>query len=145
MLSSPLSRKSAAACNTGAQIDTAALLRGAAEKVATGLVTSIYPIQIAAVQGDGTIVLNYGDGTVLPGQVLGVYAKGAAIIDPATGEAIGSDEQKLGFIRITEVNGRISRAVTHTPFAYAPAIGSIVRPASPADIKAMANPKKKKQ
>ena len=44
------------------QIDAAALLRSAADNVATDLVTTIYPIQIAAVEPDGTIVLNYGQG-----------------------------------------------------------------------------------
>ncbi len=136
-------KKSAAVCNGNAQIDTGALLRSAAEKVATALVTTIYPIQIAAVQGDGTIVLNYGEGTVQPGQVFGVYIKGRAIIDPATGEMIGNDEQKLGFIRITEINGRISRAVAHVPFSTVPPVGSIARPASPGDLQALKSKKKK--
>jgi hypothetical protein len=132
-------------CNGNAQIDTAALLRSAAERVATGLVTAIYPIQVAAVQSDGVIVLNYGEGTVQPGQVLGVYIKGGAIIDPATGEAIGNDEQKLGYIRITDVTGRISKAVAHGTLASAPAIGTIARPASAADLKSLSNQKKKKK
>ncbi len=37
-------QKSAAACGGSAQVDTSLLLRSAAEKVATGLVTAIYPI-----------------------------------------------------------------------------------------------------
>ncbi|HYD36956.1 MAG TPA: CsgG/HfaB family protein [Allosphingosinicella sp.] len=137
-------KKSAAVCNGNAQVDTGALLRSAAEKIATALVTTIYPIQIAAVQGDGTIVLNYGEGTVQPGQVYGIYAKGSAIIDPATGEMIGNDEQKLGFIRITDVTGRISRAVAHVPFTTPPAVGAIARPASAGDLQAL-NGKKKKR
>lgn len=137
-------QKSSTACGGTGQIDAGALLRSAAEKVATGLVTAIYPIQIAAVQSDGTIVLNYGEGTVQPGQVLGVYAKGNAIIDPATGEALGNDEQKLGFIRITDVNGRLSKAVAYVPFAAAPPVGSIARPASAADLQALGNSRKKK-
>ena len=138
-------QKSAAVCNGAAQVDVGALLRSSAEKIATALVTAIYPIQIAAVQADGTIVLNYGEGTVKPGQVLGVYAKGQAIIDPATGEAIGNDERKLGFIRITEINGRISRAVAQVPFATVPPVGSIARVATPADLQALSNDKKKKR
>lgn len=137
-------QKSAAACGGSAQIDLAVLLRSAAEKVASGLVTSVYPIQIASVAGDGTIVLNYGEGTVLPGALLAVYSKGAAVIDPATGETIGNDETKLGFIRITEVNGRISKALAVSPFTTAPAIGSIVRPATVADAAALNKPVKKK-
>jgi hypothetical protein len=66
-----------------------------------------------------------------------------AIIDPATGEMIGNDEQKLGFIRITDVTGRISRAVAHAPFASTPPVGSIARPASPGDLQALKSKKKK--
>jgi curli biogenesis system outer membrane secretion channel CsgG len=124
----------AGTCGGGdGQIDTATLMRGAADKVATALVTSIYPIQVAAVQPDGSVVLNYGEGALVPGAVLGVYAKGAAIVDPATGESIGSSETKLGYVRVTEVTGRISKAIPISQFSGAPAVGSIVRPANPAD------------
>ncbi|HEY0147788.1 MAG TPA: CsgG/HfaB family protein [Allosphingosinicella sp.] len=137
-------KKSEASCQGNAQVDAGALLRSAAEKVATELVTAIYPIQVAAVQGDGVFVLNYGEGTVQPGQVFGIYTKGVAIMDPATGEPIGHDEQKLGFIRVTDVNGRISKAVAQAPLSASPPVGAIVRPASAADLKILANPKKKK-
>ncbi len=93
---------------------------------------------------DGTVVLNYGEGAVQPGAIMAVYAKGAAIVDPATGETIGNDEVKLGFVRISEVNGRISKAVPASVFASGPAIGSIVRPATDADLRAMAKPGKRK-
>jgi len=138
------SRKSAAVCGGTGQVDVAALLRSAAEKVASGLVTAIYPIQVAAVQADGTIVLNYGDGTVQAGQIYAIYTKGRSIIDPATGEAIGNDEQRVGFIRVTDVNGRISRAVAHVPFAAAPMVGSIARLANPADLQALSKDRKKR-
>lgn len=137
-------QKSAAACDGSAQVDLAVLLRSASEKVASGLVTAIYPIQIASVLGDGTVVLNYGEGTVLPGTLMAVYSKGAAIIDPATGESIGNDEVKLGFIRVSEVNGRISKAVPVSAFANALSIGAIVRPATQADTAALSKPGKKK-
>jgi hypothetical protein len=137
-------QKSTTACGANGQIDAGALLRSAAEKVATGLVTAIYPIQIAAVQSDGTIVLNYGEGTLQSGEVLGVYAKGNAIIDPATGEAIGNDEQKLGFIRVVDVTGRISRAVAYVPFTASPPVGSIARPATQADLQILGNTRKKR-
>jgi hypothetical protein len=120
-------------------------LRAAAERVATGLVTAIYPIQIAAVQGDGTMVLNYGEGTVQAGQVLGLFTKGQVIIDPATGEPLGNDEQRIGFIRVTEVTGRMSKAVAHTPFPATPAVGSIARFASASDLSALSGDKKKKR
>lgn len=127
-------QKSAAVCNGTPQIDHALLFRSAADKIATALVTTIFPIQIAAVQGDGTIILNYGEGAVTLGKTMGVFSKGQAIIDPATGERIGDDEQLIGLIQITDVTARFSKATATAGFAEPPTVGSIVRLATPNDI-----------
>jgi curli biogenesis system outer membrane secretion channel CsgG len=129
------------ACNGGGEssVDTGVLLRGASEKIAAGLVTSIYPIQIASLQADGQIVLNYGEGTVVVGQTFNVFSRGEQIKDPATGEVIGSTESKLGMVRITEVMGRLSRAAPVEAFATAPAIGSVVRIASDEEVRAISS------
>lgn len=138
------SQKSATACGNKASVDTALLMRSAADKVASGLVTAIYPIQVAAVHGDGTLVLNYGEGAVQPGAVMAVFARGESIRDPSSGEVIGSTETKLGLVRVTEVTGRVSKAVPAAPFATAPAVGSIVRPATVEDMRAVAKPAKRR-
>lgn len=128
-------------CGTAGQIDTAALLRGAADKVATGLVITIYPIQIASVQPDGSFVLNYGAGAIVPGAIMTVFQKGEAIVDPATGEVIGNNETPYGQIQITDVQPRFSKAVPVSNFAVMPPVGSIVRAATKAEMSA----KKKKK
>jgi hypothetical protein len=89
---------------------------------------------VASVQQDGVLVLNYGEGTVQPGVVYGVYAKGEAVVDPATGEKLGNDEERIGYVQITAVQGRISRAVPVGAFAQSPQVGAIVRPASKDEI-----------
>lgn len=138
-------QQSSASCgDQKAQVDLSSLLRSAADKTATGLLTSIYPIVIAAVQGDGSMVLNYGESAVQVGSVMAVHAKGADIRDPQTGEVIGNDERTLGLIRITAVQPRMSRAVPTTPFATPPAVGSIVRSATSDEI-ARFTPKKGKR
>jgi hypothetical protein len=125
-------------CTGGrASVDTGVLLRAAADKIASGLVTTIYPIQVAGVQGDGTVILNYGDGTLTAGQILNVFSRGDEIRDPTTGEVIGTTESKLGMLRVTEVTGRISRATPVQPFATAPPVGAVVRPATPEEIRAL--------
>lgn len=128
------SQRSAAVCNAQGQIDSAVLMRAASEKIAGALVTAIYPIQIAAMQPDGTIILNYGDGTLQAGAIMAVYARGQPIRDPTTGQVIGNDETKLGLIRISEITGRMSRAMAVSEFPVPAQIGSIVRPASAEDI-----------
>ncbi|HYF23033.1 MAG TPA: CsgG/HfaB family protein [Caulobacteraceae bacterium] len=125
-------------------IDTSALLRAAAEKVAAGLVTAIYPVQVAAVQEDGTLTLNYGEGTLKPDQIMTVFSKGKVIRDPATGEVLANEEVHLGYIKVASVTGRVSRALPMSVFAQPPPVGSIVRPATPAEVQALLKPKKRK-
>ncbi|MDO9473283.1 MAG: CsgG/HfaB family protein [Caulobacter sp.] len=137
-------QKSAARCGGAGQIDSSALLRAAADNIAGKLVTAIYPIQVAAVQSDGTVVLNYGEGTVAVGAVLAAYSKGEAIKDPATGEVLSYNEEKLGFLRVTEVTGRVSRAMPASAFAVPLAVGSIVRPATQADVNALSKPSRRR-
>jgi curli biogenesis system outer membrane secretion channel CsgG len=136
-------QQAAATCGENAgQIDLAGLLRSAADKTAAGLLTSMYPIMIAAVQGDGTMVLNYGESAVQVGSVMAVRSKGAEIRDPATGEVLGNNETTLGLVRITEVEPRFSRAVAQSSFNVAPPVGSIVREATPQELAQFAPPQK---
>lgn len=139
------SQRSATVCggNVG-PIDAATLFRSAADKIAAGLVTTIYPVQIAAIQPDGVIVLNYGEGSLTPGTVMGIYSKGAAIRDPATGEILANDEVQLGFLQVTSVTGRVSRALPITMLSSRPEIGSIVRPATAAEITQLTKTQKRK-
>ncbi len=126
--------KSASACSGTAQIDTSVLLRSAADKIAAGIVTAIYPIQIATVQADGVFILNYGEGSVQPGATMSVFTKGEEFVDPATGEKLGNNETLLGLIRITDVTARFSKALPVAGFATAAPIGAIVRTATAADL-----------
>ncbi|MBV9883657.1 MAG: hypothetical protein JO276_11665 [Sphingomonadaceae bacterium] len=129
-------QQAAMVCNGQSQIDAPLLLRGAAEKIARALVTAIYPVQVAAVQPDGTIILNYGEGTLQTGNYLTVYSRGEQIIDPTTHQVIGNSETKLGVIRVNEVSERMSRASAVSTFAAQPPIGSVARTATEEDVQA---------
>lgn len=137
-------QRSAASCNGSADIDVPLLLREAANHVAAGLVTAVYPVAVAAVQADGSVVLNYGEGTVEPGQVYAIFAKGEEIRDPTTGEIIANDETRLGYVQVNAVTGRISKAVPLLAFAQAPPRGAIARLASDQEVKALLKPQKRK-
>jgi hypothetical protein len=67
--------------------------------------------KIAKADG-GTLYLNVGsDGGVKEGDTFSVYRVGEVIKDPDTGEVLGSNESKVGTIRITAVKGpRLSTA-----------------------------------
>lgn len=126
-------QRAAAVCGDQSEIDLPRLLRGAANRVAADLVTGIYPIQIAAVQPDGSLVLNYGTGTVQPNAAYAVYMRGQPIRDPGTGQMIGNEEVRLGYVRIGEVTARTSRA---SPIGtLTPQVGAILRPATPQEVR----------
>ena len=129
----------------GSQIDAAALLRASADKIATGLVTAIFPIQIAAVQGDGSIILNFGEGALRQGDYLMVYGEASEIPDPSGTGMIKIDGQKLGAIQVTEVQSAFSRAVAVTEFANGIPIGAIARPVSDDDIDDLKRSKRRRR
>lgn len=135
--------KSGASCDGSTNVDVSALLRGAADSIATGLVTAVYPVQVAAIQPDGTMILNYGSSSLFQGQVLKLFQKGEPILDPATGAVLASNDFELGMIVVTDVTPQISRARAVTPFAAAPTIGAIARPVSDAEAKAALKPARK--
>lgn len=129
-------QKAGTACGSSdAQIDATGLLRSAADNVATGLVTSIYPIQVAAVQPDGVIVLNYGEGALKVGAFLTIFQSGNDILDPATGDVIGSNEFELGVVQITDVLARLSKAAPVSTFSVTPTVGAIARTSSLEEIR----------
>lgn len=125
--------QTAASCSGDTALDTTNMLRSIADQIAAGLVTTVYPIQVMTVQADGTLVLNYGETTLAPGMVMTVYGPPEQIPDPATGAMMTIDGSKIGFIQVSEVTPRFSRAQALSEFAQAPAAGSVVREASPED------------
>lgn len=124
-------QQSATVCGGGAQIDSNALLRSAAERIATGLSTAIYPIQIAANQSDGTLILNYGQGALNVGDYLAIYGPSTEIPDPSgSGRMISVDGSLIGLIRVSDVQASFSRANVVGEAGGPIVTGAIARPAS---------------
>ncbi len=72
---------------------------------------AIYPIKVAHYNDKtGIVTVNRGKGALKVGTKLKVFAQGEAIIDPDTGEALGSDEEQIGLIKITAVRAKLSKA-----------------------------------
>jgi TolB-like protein len=101
--------------------------RDVIEKVVLKVVDAIYPVRIIAVNQDG-VAVNRGEGGGLSvGDTLDTYAEGEQMVDPDTGEVLGSEETKTGRVRITQVLAKFSKGQV---LAGAPAVGQICRPAS---------------
>lgn len=83
--------------------------RIAAKKVAGIIATSIFPIEI--LRGGTTIYLNYGNAILDEGDKLTVFRPGEELIDEASGLNLGTEEEKIGEIEITESTDKFSKAV----------------------------------
>ncbi len=139
-------KKAGTICGEGVpQVNATELLRSAADKVASGLVTTVHPIKVANAQADGTMMLNYGEGTVKSGDYLTIFRAGEAVIDPDTGRAIGSSEMRLGIAQVTDVQTSFSKAKAVVGFDTPAQTRDIARPATNDDFGAYPKAKLKRK
>ncbi|VFM95703.1 MAG: Curli production assembly/transport component CsgG [Candidatus Kentron sp. G] len=83
----------------------------AVSKAGGVVLTALFPVKVAHVDKDkGIVALNRGKDSLKVGQRLTVYSQGETIRDPDTGEVLGSEEEAIGKIRVTEVRGKMSLA-----------------------------------
>ena len=87
-----------------------AVLDDIAARIVDELTENIYPPVVMQVLGGGTVAVNRGGNTVAAGDLFEVFALGAALIDPDTGESLGRLEMPVGFVRITTVKPKYSLA-----------------------------------
>lgn len=88
-----------------------------ASNISEAIVTASVPIKVIQVQRDGTLILNYGNVILAPGQQLIAFEVGESFVDPDTGEVLGSDEIEVGRVEITRAEARFSRAqIVGEPF-----------------------------
>jgi hypothetical protein len=87
------------------------LAKESSVKAAQRLADVIYPAKVLALTGK-TVTLNRGDGTgIAVGQIWQIFAVGEALVDPDTGEILGSEEVYVGAAKITSVLPKFSKGV----------------------------------
>ena len=139
-------KKAGTICGEGVpQVNATELLRSAADKIAAGLVTTVYPIKVANAQPDGTLMVNYGEGTLKVGDYVTVFRPGEAVVDPDTGRAMGSSEERLGIAEITDVQASFSKARSAMGFATPAQTRDIVRITTSDDLNAYPKSKSKQK
>ena len=84
--------------------------RVVAARTAEAIVRSRIPIKVIQVQGDGTLILNYGNVFFKPGDQLALFEVGESFVDPDTGEVLGAEETEIGRAEITRAEPRFLRA-----------------------------------
>lgn len=81
-----------------------------AEQIANRVVEVLYPARIVG-QAGRIVIFNRGDGfNISVGDIWKVFAEGEEMVDPDTGESLGSMETEVGTIRVIEVLPRTTRA-----------------------------------
>jgi hypothetical protein len=81
-----------------------------ANDVIAAIIDRVYPITVAAVQGDGQIILNQGGQRIKNGMLLDVFTLGREILDNDTGESLGRIESKVATIEVQNVSHTMSTA-----------------------------------
>ena len=99
-----------------------------AGEFAEKLVDAVFPMMIIGVQGP-SVYLNRGeDGGLSEGDVLNVFRPGMQLVDPYTGETLGSAESEIGAVRVVRVNPRFTiAAILEEQTTEPPVEGDIVR------------------
>lgn len=86
------------------------MARMMSHKAANRVLDVVYPAKIIA-QTNELVTINRGDGTgIAKGQIWSVFAIGEELIDPDTGESLGSEEVPVGKVEILAVTPKFSRA-----------------------------------
>lgn len=101
-----------------------------AARLSETIVTTRFPMRVIKVQNDGTLIINYGNVFLLPGQQLVAVETGDSFTDPDTGQVLGTEETEIGRVQVTETQAQFSRARV-VGSGIVP-VGSVVkRPAEP--------------
>ena len=81
-----------------------------ANEVVKTIIDRLYPIKIAAIQEDGTVIISRGGDKIAEGTLLGVFTEGQEIFDSDTKESLGKVENLIATIKINRVEPKMSFA-----------------------------------
>ena len=86
-----------------------------AKKVAAILadqfIATVYPMKVIKRTKTSEVIINRGkDGGLKKGDKLNVYFAGEELIDPDTGESLGSSEELIGTVKVTRITAKITYA-----------------------------------
>lgn len=86
------------------------LAKGVSAQMVDQFLDLVFPVEIIKVKNN-QVYLNRGkDGGLKKGEILNVYTKGEVLIDPHTGEDLGTAEEYVGEIEVTKINPKFTIA-----------------------------------
>jgi len=87
------------------------MAKSVAASLASQFVAQVYPMKVIKRTGGGQVIINRGqDGGLKKGDKLAVFSAGEELIDPDTGESLGSSEEYIGEVTVTRINPKITFA-----------------------------------
>jgi curli biogenesis system outer membrane secretion channel CsgG len=88
-----------------------AFLSIAANDIIEKIIDCVYPVKIAAIQDEDTVILNQGGDRMKIGTIFDVFTIGKEIIDSDTGQSLGQVENKVATIEVQRVASTLSYAI----------------------------------
>ncbi len=87
------------------------MAKSVSASLASQFVAQVYPMKVVKRIGNGQVIINRGqDGGLKKGDKLAVFSAGEELIDPDTGESLGSSEEYIGEVTVTRINPKITFA-----------------------------------
>ena len=78
--------------------------------IVNGIVEGVFPLKIIKIAGS-KVYINRGAGVGFNvGDTLAVYSQGESLVDPDTGEALGSAEEQVGTVEVASIQKKFSTA-----------------------------------
>jgi hypothetical protein len=109
------------------------MAKAVSAQLADQFVDAVYPMKVVKRTRKNQVIINRGkDGGLKKGQKYEVFFAGEELIDPDTGESLGSGEEFVGTIEIVRINPKLSygKILTEEDPEYTPIeAGNIVRKA----------------
>jgi curli biogenesis system outer membrane secretion channel CsgG len=104
-----------------------ALVTKVADRLAEAVVESVAPIKVALVEGD-VLWVNRGSGRLAVGQRLLIRGGGQDVIDPDTGESLGSAERTIAVVEVVATDPRKSQCRVMEGDPSLVRVGHVARP-----------------
>lgn len=79
-------------------------------QMADQLIDTVFPMKVLNIQGKQVWINRGKDGGLKKGQILQIFRPGMALIDPDTGENLGSAETMIGKLKIKRINPKFTIA-----------------------------------
>lgn len=83
-------------------------LEKAAGTLANMLSDTVFPIQVITVKGKQLWINRGNDSGMKMGEVFDVFEPGEELVDPQTGESLGTTEMEIGQAKVTRINPKVT-------------------------------------